>query len=438
MVEISLDGLPVSLFFAQRMDELIESASAGPHLVLCAEEIRHSNGGSEDHSYLSQAWKLAHVGYRCPFIVLQSHTSATIHPETLEGGLPLVASIRKPFKTHELLKTVCDVMAWDVPHGDILLSNSRVIPLARPQAERAQSEAKSIVATSNLSVSTPMPTSVGSLMAQSTSEDLTPPPPLPVLKSYTPPPPLPSEESQPQVTPPVLEAAQTSSRLSQKSHPRSLSGHPDLSPTPTQSLAPPREPEEAPPPMPSAPVPSQPSAEESFKFDFPELPEPTEEESSERDDQLSELSPPSVLSSSSELSTSREHYESSRNQSPVDEEEDWLDESGATVSTPVIGSKPPAEVQAENEDAPSTLERSFERSPSALEAEWLSTIEHSVQETSSQALKLIMEITQKEQHAGLSSADLAILIERIAWEVVPMIASDLIREQLVQVMSDQR
>ncbi len=480
MIEISLHGLPTSLSFADQMTELIESVSTKPHLVLCAEKLRSSSDPSSERSYKDQARYLLEASHRCPLIVLQDQKTEKIYPSALEGGLPLVASVKKPFKTHELLKLVCEVMAWEIPHQEFLLSTRREIPLARPQTQAPVIEERAQQSAQAQSIDTPIPTSVGSLMNQRpldpTAEALghgerehrpppppfaapTPPPvtaPTPPPGVAPPPPPIVAPPPPPGVSPPPpppiaiqepvngLEQVDLSPPLVEEpTRPLSMIGQvaerdqeADLVPTP---------------------VASQPSAEESFKFEFPDLNERSSsvESHSLASNDLSPAvveqsvngsvsgSPPQVLSQVSQPYQAID----AREEGTVSDEDDWLDESGATVNTPVItSSQPPSEspLAVDNDgqpslnmESPSLVENSNDRGHESLEKEWLEALTQTVEETCERALEVMTLASSSEARGDLSPQERALIVERIAWEVIPVIAADLLRERVSQVTYSQ-
>ena len=167
MVEISLSKLPIEITHSDQVAELIQAGSPCPDLVITAEKITQVTDPSR--GYLAQAWQLANVGYRCPLIVLTQQRSAPITADQLEGRLPFLGSLKKPFKTQALIDLVCQGLDLPVPHPELFKEQSRSIPLARrPSPSADQPTVSTTPALSTRPVETPKPTSVGSIFGAMT------------------------------------------------------------------------------------------------------------------------------------------------------------------------------------------------------------------------------------------------------------------------------
>ncbi|MAD60630.1 MAG: hypothetical protein CMH49_03810 [Myxococcales bacterium] len=182
-----------------------------------------------------------------------------------------------------------------------------------------------------------------------------------------------------------------------------------------------------------------PSAEDSFQFDFNNLDETPEHSLSAYETKES--------SSSSPL--------------PDELQDDWLNESGATVNMAALPAAADDELNSAQslEEQPS-LEEEHSRvactdssepissimneslSPSNasnhLESYWLQELRVSVETVSDQALEVVQKaihssqtVKSEPQHT-LSNHEMRVLIERIAWEVVPSLASVELRDRIQQ------
>jgi hypothetical protein len=183
-----------------------------------------------------------------------------------------------------------------------------------------------------------------------------------------------------------------------------------------------------------APVASQPSANESFQFSFPSLEEQAEVTDSAQD-----------ATDSNQQDVEVKPLQELSNLPSVDEEEDWLDEQNVTTSTPTLPSTPPEEQELdEDKTTPplavtESISHSHEQeSTHTLEQEWLSVIHQTVKQVSAEALSVTTQAIKVEtHHSSLSSEDMKVLIERIAWEVVPALASEHLRAELIKLRQAQ-
>ena len=505
MVEIALDGLPAKLSFTKHVSNLIEDDAPNPHLVICAEYILDAQDTSYANSYLGQIEYLVQQGYQCPVVILQNQATSKIEPYLLADGLPLVASVRKPFKSFDLLKVICSALALKIPYEEVYSAQSRVIPLARPKVPMATPPSIPITAAQPAPMATDRPSITPEIIAPSTAiEDATTQ--LTMDKSLTPAvaaegsaPPILAEASTPPVlaealTPPVLAEASTPPVLAEASTPPVLAEASTLPimgegsdpaimddattpPSVIESPILPNIPEPPAPPVLSVPE-SNPVSQSLEPTDLsppPRYKQHEEADSAVKDEPIedSELAqPPSAEDSFhfdfNNLDETPDHSlsayeakESSSSSLPDELQDDWLDESGATVNMAALPAADDDELNSaqsleeqqsldeeqsiaaftdSSEPLSSTINESLSPSNASnhLESYWLQELKVSVETISDQALRVVQKaihssptVKSEPQHT-LSNHEMRVLIERIAWEVVPSLASVELRDRIQQ------
>ena len=469
MVEIALDGLPAKLSFAQHVSELINDDTPSPHLIICAEYVLDTQNTSQTNTYLSQIEYLAQQGYRCPVVVLQNQNTSEIQPCSLADGLPLVASVRKPFKTFTLLKVTCNAMAWRIPHEEVYSAPSRVIPLAKPRdSVMAEPLAPSVMAeppAPPVMAEPPAPP----VMAEPPAPPVMAEPPAPPMMAEPPAPPVMAEPPAPPVmaeppAPPMM-AESSASAVSSDAITSSLMEDATTPPPEVQVEAPPVLNVESSSSVPQSELTNlspQPQSDHESKTSI------TSDSGVEEEQEIAQ--PPSADDSfqfdfdNSKKSTEYESKQSSTPSStplPHELQDDWLDESGATVNMAAL---PSDEVEMDSptqaEEYSSVQERKFVVTESLtpndskvseslssinasdnLESRWLHELKASVEAVSDQALEVVQKAIQTSQsiqgqsQATLSNHEIRVLIERVAWEVVPSLASVELRERIQQITS---
>ena len=201
-----------------------------------------------------------------------------------------------------------------------------------------------------------------------------------------------------------------------------------------------------------------PSADESFQFDFPQLATDQEQASFEKEEEAEE---------EAEEEDKEEDESHSIPSTPLPEElqDDWLTENGATptaqMTTQVAETDDEASqlvasqelnssqrIAEETNDSSKPIEslssESFEnnKASESLENRWLQELKGSVEIVSDQALAVVQKAIQANTQAPnqasnhptepLSTHEMRVLIERIAWEVVPTLASVELRDRIQQ------
>lgn len=358
MVEISLAGLPVKLTCANQVADLIQSGSPKPDLVITAEHLPKNQ--SPSHGYQAQAWQLAHVGYRCPLIVLTRYASSGLSATSLEEGIILAGSLRKPFKTQDLIELVCKALKLPVPDSEVFKKSPREIPLARKSvvtpAPAAQSLERTVLPeeSSVHQVTTPTPTSVGSLFSSMTpvqSARATQPAPIsaPLEEEVNPaPPPLPPAERE--------EASGTSDQVEVNTPPSDLSV----------------------------------ASEQDTELSIAPIVQSSEED----------VATPSTSSS---LSNPRieEHLD------------DWMRHPSKEDQSEAIVAVSPAPQQERLVPQPSVNAHLLEL----------------VHEATSSALQIVNRVNARNA-SPLTPDEMRILVERVAWEMIPSIVSDLLSSSI--------
>lgn len=194
MVKIALRALPVELRFASAVSELIsstQSAHEPPELLVCAERLQSRVAGQPIERFRDlrdQLVALRAARITCPVLILLdqrgggSLSEDQIRSFMHRAGVGYVGSVRKPFKTQVMVEAVARALAIQAPHAEIFAEQHRVIPLARhskvaPQpvitAEVASEHAQTAPPQS-AQIDTPTPTTMGNLLQSATPDSARP------------------------------------------------------------------------------------------------------------------------------------------------------------------------------------------------------------------------------------------------------------------------
>ena len=421
MVEIALTGLPLDLVFTSQVSKLIGQGRGAPSLLICAQRV----GDSGPEEYQAQVNLLAKAGYHCPLVLLLDQKSESI---SRVSSLPLVGGLRKPFKTQKLIEIVARSLNIEVPHAEIFDESRRVIPLARASQPRGsdqpiKAQAGEILPTQSTEASvskvhTPGPTSVGSLL-----DAVTPVQQRPQSSNVS---------STEQVTRRPSDSHVDSHHLAATESQVQLL-HNDLSPFPTTSKSDSSHrqlPHVNPAVVESTPASHLPVPEVHPRGD--ELSD-TQDFEKESRDHRSNVIPKSTLPSDINQSNIEPTIDAQQSSDQSDLGGDWLDQHKSSQSSKTEDDQ--HETAVDLVPIKST-ELSTPTEVSDTTSEVIAVAQETVRVTTERTLAIVQRVSR--QHAGrLTPNEVRVLIERVAWEVVPAIATELIQEEIKRSVAHQ-
>ena len=394
MVEIALADLPIKLVSASHISQLIAQEKSAPALLICAQRLGDHARADRD-SYLDQSLLLLNAGFRCPLLILLDQKST---PITESSALTLIGSVRKPFKTQALVEVVAQSLKLEVPHAELFDESQRVIPLARSSNSAVTADPLQNIADTHqdamrpkpTEVKTPSPSSVGSL-----------------LDAVTP------VQRRPQSANPSVSSSELVTRRPESSpvsevdpSGTNLSTH-DLSPFPTTEDG-----------QSQRPV----SSSNLSQISTPLQNLTPKAHPLTRSGQPSDSPPPPPSVSITQSSP----HQSTANQTSLGG--DWLDpHQESHLPTPQEDTQETAVDLAplsagEEIHLPVAAQATSEVNATAFET---------VRLTTERAFTIIQRVGQQNA-ARVTPEEMRVLIERVAWEVVPAIATELLRAEIAK------